>query len=151
MSFNPGVTGPSTFTVTVNGDTAAEIDETLVVNLSGATGGAVITRAQGVGTITDDDATTDRRATLAAWSAAVGVTASGGRLTKTAIVGWNAGAASAQALLDGDGSMEFTATRDRHDRHRRPEPRRHATPTSPTSTSVSSSTSAPPSTWSRAA
>ncbi len=110
VSFNPGVTGPSTFTVTVNGDTAAEINETLLVNLSGATGGAVITRAQGVGTITDNDATPDRTAELASWARRVGVTASGGSLTKTALIGWNAGASSTQSLLTGDGSVEFSAT-----------------------------------------
>ena len=110
VTFNPTVTGPSTVTVTVNGDTAAEIDETLVVNLSGATGGAVITDAQGVGTITDGDATADWRAALAAWTSPVGVTSPVGALTKTEVAGWNAGAASAQALLDGDGSLEFTAS-----------------------------------------
>ena len=81
-----------------------------MVNLSGATGGAVITDAQGVGTITDGDATADRRAALAAWTSPVGVTSPVGALTKTEAAGWNAGAASAQALLDGDGSLEFTAS-----------------------------------------
>jgi serralysin len=45
-----------TISVTINGDTAVEASETFVVNLSGATGGAVITDTQGAGTITDDDA-----------------------------------------------------------------------------------------------
>ena len=44
-----------TFTVTVLGDTAIEPNETFVVNLSGATNAAV-GDAQGVGTITNDDA-----------------------------------------------------------------------------------------------
>src|SRR6185503_13572819 len=109
VTFTTGA-GPQTVTVAVNGDTKEEIDETLVVTLSGATGGAVITDAQGVGTIADDDATADRRAALAVWTSPVGVTAPPGTLTKTAAAGWNAGAASTQALLDGDGSMELTAS-----------------------------------------
>jgi predicted extracellular nuclease len=44
-----------TVTVTVNGDTAAELNETFFVNLTNPTGGAVIADAQGQGTITNDD------------------------------------------------------------------------------------------------
>ena len=44
-----------TVSVPVNGDTKVESDETFVVNLSSATGGASISRSQGVGTITNDD------------------------------------------------------------------------------------------------
>ena len=44
-----------TITVTTADDAAAEGDETVLVNLSGATGGATITDAQGVGTIVDND------------------------------------------------------------------------------------------------
>ena len=42
-------------TVQVNGDTTVEPNETFNVNLSGATGNATITDAQGVGTIVNDD------------------------------------------------------------------------------------------------
>jgi hypothetical protein len=44
-----------TITVAVNGDTKVEGNETYNVNLSGATNGATITNAHGVGTIVDDD------------------------------------------------------------------------------------------------
>jgi subtilisin family serine protease len=44
-----------TVTVAVNGDTLEEPDETLFVNLSGATGGVTIRDAQAVGTIRNDD------------------------------------------------------------------------------------------------
>jgi hypothetical protein len=50
--------GNSTQTITVQvlGDTLGESNETFFVNLSNATGGAAIGDAQGVGTITNDDA-----------------------------------------------------------------------------------------------
>ncbi|MBI3411311.1 MAG: Ig-like domain repeat protein [Planctomycetes bacterium] len=54
LSFSPGITS-QTFTVTINGDTLDELDETFFVNLSGATGGAAIADAQGQGTIIDND------------------------------------------------------------------------------------------------
>ncbi|MCW2275178.1 hypothetical protein M2321_002763 [Rhodoblastus acidophilus] len=44
-----------TITVTINGDTTVESDETFFVNLSNASNGGVIAVAQGVGTITNDD------------------------------------------------------------------------------------------------
>ena len=44
-------------TVVVNGDTRNEANETFFVNLSNPTGGPTIGDGQGVGTITDDDAT----------------------------------------------------------------------------------------------
>jgi hypothetical protein len=45
------------------------------------------------------------------WTAAVGVTAAGNTLTKTAPEGWdNASAASAQILASGDGYVEFTTS-----------------------------------------
>ena len=53
LSFAPGVT-TQTLSVTVNGDTKFEGDETFFVNLSGATN-AGIADGQGVGTITNDD------------------------------------------------------------------------------------------------
>jgi hypothetical protein len=52
-SFAPGQTS-KTITVLVKGDTAAEADETFLVNLSSAVG-ATIVDGQGVGTIVDDD------------------------------------------------------------------------------------------------
>ncbi len=44
-----------TFTVTINGDTIVEPNETFTINLSSATGGAVIAKGQGIGTILNDD------------------------------------------------------------------------------------------------
>ncbi|WP_294091128.1 Calx-beta domain-containing protein [Sphingomonas sp.] len=46
-----------TISVTINGDTAAELAETFFVNLSNATNFAVIADSQGQGTITNDDFT----------------------------------------------------------------------------------------------
>ncbi|MCO4292163.1 gliding motility-associated C-terminal domain-containing protein [Solitalea sp. MAHUQ-68] len=46
-----------TITVTIKGDETVENDETFLVNLSNATGGATIADDQGVGTITTDDVT----------------------------------------------------------------------------------------------
>ena len=54
LSFAPGQT-TQTVTVAVKGDTLDEVDETYVVNLSGASN-ATIADSQGTGTITDDDA-----------------------------------------------------------------------------------------------
>lgn len=48
----------ATVSVTVNGDTAAEANETVFLNLSNATGGVQIGDAQGVGVIQNDDAGT---------------------------------------------------------------------------------------------
>ena len=42
--------------VVVHGDTTVEPNETVLLNLSGATGGVTISDAQGQGTITNDDA-----------------------------------------------------------------------------------------------
>jgi hypothetical protein len=53
LTFNPGETGKP-ITVTINGDTLVEPDETFFVNLSGATN-ATIADNQGQGTITNDD------------------------------------------------------------------------------------------------
>ena len=54
LTFAPADT-TKTVTVATIDDTAAESSETLLVNLSSATGGAAIGDAQGVGTITDND------------------------------------------------------------------------------------------------
>jgi hypothetical protein len=53
LTFAPGETS-KTVNVNVNGDTVDESDEAFRLNLSGATN-ATIAKAQGVGTITDDD------------------------------------------------------------------------------------------------
>lgn len=55
LSFNPGETS-KTISVTINGDTAFEPNESFLVNLSGATNTS-ISDSQGVGTITNDDPT----------------------------------------------------------------------------------------------
>ena len=44
-----------TISVTINGDTTVEPDETFFVNLLGATNGGTIVKSQGTGTITNDD------------------------------------------------------------------------------------------------
>jgi hypothetical protein len=44
-----------TISVTVNGDTTVELNETFFVNLLSATNGGTITKSQGTGTITNDD------------------------------------------------------------------------------------------------
>jgi hypothetical protein len=54
VTFAVGETS-KTITVTVQGDTIPELDETFTVTLSGATNGAVITTASATGTITNDD------------------------------------------------------------------------------------------------
>lgn len=55
LNFGVGVLTQNV-TVVVNGDTVFEGDETFNVNLSNPSAGAIIIDAQGVGTITDDDA-----------------------------------------------------------------------------------------------
>jgi len=54
LAFAAGETS-KTITVTVNGDTALEGDETVQLNLFNPTGGAAIIDSQGVGTIKNDD------------------------------------------------------------------------------------------------
>ncbi|POY35328.1 hypothetical protein C3K47_16215 [Solitalea longa] len=56
LTFAVGETS-KTLTVTVNGDETVENDESFLVNLTNATGGATIADAQGVGGITNDDET----------------------------------------------------------------------------------------------
>ena len=56
ITFNPGETSKS-IPVQVSGDNIDEVDETYFVNLSNPTN-ATISRAQGVGTILDDDGPT---------------------------------------------------------------------------------------------
>ncbi|MDT4896592.1 MAG: large repetitive protein [Acidobacteriota bacterium] len=58
LTFNPGDPLTQIISVTINGDTVVEPDETFFVDLSGATH-ATISKAQGVGTITNDDIEAD--------------------------------------------------------------------------------------------
>jgi hypothetical protein len=57
LNFAAGGALSQTVSVTVNGDTESEFSETFLVNLSGATNGAIITDGEGLGTILDDDTT----------------------------------------------------------------------------------------------
>ncbi len=54
LTFSAGTT-TRTISVSIKGDTNKEPDETFYVNLTGPTGGLVISRAQAVGTIRNDD------------------------------------------------------------------------------------------------
>jgi chitinase len=54
LTFAPGETS-QTITILIKSDRVGEPNETFMVNLSGATGGAVIIDGQGVGTIVDDE------------------------------------------------------------------------------------------------
>jgi glucose/arabinose dehydrogenase len=56
LTFTPGDT-TKTITVSILGDVLDEPNETFAVNLANATGDAVINDGQGIGTITDNDAT----------------------------------------------------------------------------------------------
>ena len=107
LSFTAGQTS-KTISVTVNGDTTVEPNETFLVNLSSPSG-ATLADAQGQGTITDDDTTPPPLGSEpVAWVNAVGVSVSAGSITKTTAIGWgNAGAASSRAI-NGDGYLEFT-------------------------------------------
>jgi uncharacterized protein (TIGR03437 family) len=55
LTFNPGDTSKPV-SVTINGDTLVEPDETFFVNLTNASANAIISDNQGQGTITNDDA-----------------------------------------------------------------------------------------------
>jgi len=57
LTFLPGGALTQTVTVVVSGDALVEGNETFNVTLANATGGAAISDATGVGTITDDDPT----------------------------------------------------------------------------------------------
>jgi hypothetical protein len=61
LTFADGI-ATRTISVTINGDTVAEPTETFVVNLSNAAN-AVLANAQGLGTITNDDASITAAAT----------------------------------------------------------------------------------------
>jgi Ca2+-binding RTX toxin-like protein len=60
LTFDSSV-NTQTILVTINGDTTSENDETFFVNLSGATNGTTIARAQATGTILNDDPGDDFR------------------------------------------------------------------------------------------
>jgi uncharacterized delta-60 repeat protein len=64
LHFGAGV-NTQTVSVTVNGDTRFESDEAFFVNLSAATNGIAINHGQGIGTITNDDASPDLTASNA--------------------------------------------------------------------------------------
>ena len=55
MSFAAGDL-TKTISVTINGDTTVEPDETYFVNLLSATNGGTLVKSQGLGTIANDDA-----------------------------------------------------------------------------------------------
>jgi M6 family metalloprotease-like protein len=104
LTFAPGET-TQTVSVVVAGDSEFEADETFFVNLSSAVGAAP-GRAQGVGTIANDDVPTID----VVWTNLVGVSATGNSLVKTAAASaWDAGASSAQAISSAGGFAEFTA------------------------------------------
>ena len=98
LSFTAGQT-TRPISITVNGDTTVEPNETFLVNLSSPSG-ATLADAQGQGTITNDDSTPPPSGTEpVSWVNAVGVSVSAGSVTKTAAEGWgNAGAASSQTI-----------------------------------------------------
>lgn len=54
LNFGSGV-NTQTISVTINGDTTFESDESFLLNLTGATNGATIADTQGLGTISNDD------------------------------------------------------------------------------------------------
>jgi len=55
LTWLPGDPQTKMISVTVKGDTVVEPDETLKVNLSGVTGGAMLQDGQAIGTILNDD------------------------------------------------------------------------------------------------
>ena len=103
VTFAPGVTS-QTVTVQVNGDTTVEPNETFNVNLSGATGNATITDAQGVGTIVNDDLPAPTVTALSpTHGAAAGgntVTLTGTDLTGTTAVHFGANAATGVTVVN---------------------------------------------------
>ena len=106
VTFPAGST-TETLSVTVNGDTTVELDETFTVNLTSPSG-ATLADAQGVATITNDDVVVGAQPVT--WTTLTGVTASGNSLTDIAATGTNTGAASTQRITFGDGYVEFTAS-----------------------------------------
>jgi glucose/arabinose dehydrogenase len=72
-----------TITVAINGDTAVEANETFFVNLSSPSG-ATLARAQGQGTITNDDSSTPTRASMLSPTPGSNLTSSSATFTWTA-------------------------------------------------------------------
>jgi Calx-beta domain/Divergent InlB B-repeat domain len=108
LSFAPGVTS-RTISVTVNGDTTVETDETFLVNLSHPVW-ATIADGQGVATIQNDDVVPGATPQPVVWTSLVGVSASGSSLIKTTATGVDSGAISVQQIPSGDGYVEITAS-----------------------------------------
>jgi Ca2+-binding RTX toxin-like protein len=108
LSFGSGVNS-HTVSVVINGDTTIEASETFNVNLSGATDGATLSDALGIGTITNDDSTTvftENRDIVALQTAGGTWFALGGddAVTGTAGVDIIDGGAGNDALSGGDGN-----------------------------------------------
>jgi hypothetical protein len=78
----------------------------LVLDTALFTPGSTLTDAVIAGTLQDAWTLPTQNVT---WMNDVGVGVSGNNLTKTAGMGWNAGAASVQGIASGDGYVEFTA------------------------------------------
>ena len=100
LTFAAGVS-TQTIAVTINGDATVETDETVLVNLSGATN-ATIGDAQGIGTITNDD-----QPSLAINDVSVSEGNSG---TKTATFTVTLSPTSTQAVTVGYATANGTAT-----------------------------------------
>jgi subtilisin family serine protease len=106
LTFMPGETS-KTVSVTVNGDTTEEGNETFFVNL-GNPSNTIVGDGQGQGTITNDDGPIVANVT---WTSLVGVSATGNSLAKTAgTSAWDAGAVSTQTIAGGMTYAEFTTT-----------------------------------------
>jgi len=93
ITFNPSVTSLD-FTVTINGDTANEPNETIFMNLTSPTN-ATISDAQGSGTIINDDAAAPTVTTVTSISPTSGPTAGG---TAVTITGTNLSGATSVTL-----------------------------------------------------
>jgi|GEM_PF-600632 len=112
LTFAPGVT-TQTVAVVVTGDTVFEPDQTFLVNLSGATN-ATLEDAQGVGTITNDDAApaltiNDVTASEAAGTITFTVTRTGAT-EASASVDYTTADGTAVSTADGPGTPDYTAT-----------------------------------------
>ncbi|HEY0430095.1 MAG TPA: Calx-beta domain-containing protein [Pyrinomonadaceae bacterium] len=108
VTFNAGETSKQ-ISVAVNGDTVVEGNETFSVNLSGATN-AVISDAQGIGTIVNDDA--GGAIQFSASTATVGEGAGGISLTVTRTGGAASGVSINFGTANGTatGGVDYTAT-----------------------------------------
>ena len=98
LTFDPMQTS-KTVSVTINGDTSPEGNETLTLNLSGASG-AIIGDSSGTGTITNDDSCT-------AVSASAGLTA---HRTTTLVVPITVGDTTGSGIISYDFTLGFDPT-----------------------------------------